>query len=116
MPILEKIWKKTLCLQNYFLSDGNIKGLVAACEFLDHRIVNRLLLNNCGVTGDQFAEIINGISKLRDFKSLIYKQNTINLNSINALVPVFQRRLPCHMDELKLIDCKVSPKLISLLM
>ena len=27
LPILDKIWKKTLCLQNYFLSEGNIRGL-----------------------------------------------------------------------------------------
>ena len=52
LPILDKILKKTLCLQNYFLSDGNIKGLASACEVLDFRLVNRLLLNNCGITGD----------------------------------------------------------------
>ena len=52
LPILDKIWKKTLCLQNYFLSEGNIKGLAAACKVLDHKIVNRLLLNNNGITGD----------------------------------------------------------------
>ena len=72
MPILDKIWKKTLCLQNYFLSEGNIRGLAQACEILDFRIVNRLLLNNCGISGEQFAEIITGMGKLRDFKSLIY--------------------------------------------
>ena len=52
LPILDKIWKKTLCLNNYFLSEGNIKGLASACEVLDFRLVNRLLLNNCGITGD----------------------------------------------------------------
>ena len=82
LPILDKIWKKTLCLNNYFLSEGNIRGLASACEVLDFRLVNRLLLNNCGITGDQFSEIIQGISKIRDFKSLIYKQNAINESSI----------------------------------
>ena len=78
LPILDKIWKKTLCLQNYFLGQGNTKGLAKACEVLDYRLVNRIFLSNCGVTGDQLAEIIDGMVKLRDFKSLIYKQNTIN--------------------------------------
>ena len=58
LPIMDKIWKKTLCLQNYYISEGNIAGLVAACEVLDFRLVNRLLLDNCGVTGDRFAEIL----------------------------------------------------------
>lgn len=52
LPILDKIWKKTLCLQNYFLSEGNIKGLASACEVLDFKLVNRLLLNNNGINGD----------------------------------------------------------------
>ena len=116
LPILDKIWKKTLCLQNYFLSEGNIKGLAAACEVLDYRLVNRLLLNNNGITGDQFAEILEGMSKLRDFKSLIYKCNTINLHSLDVLKPVLAKRLPYNLEEIKLIDCKVSPGMISKLL
>ena len=112
LPILDKIWKKTLCLQNYFLSEGNIHGLASACEVLDFRIVNRLLLNNCGITGDQFAEILSGMVKLRDFKSLIYKQNMINSDSILALKPIFAKRLPNQLEELKIIDCKMHPKLL----
>ena len=51
LPILDKIFKKTLCLQNYLLTDGNCRGLAAACEFLDYHLVNRFLFNNCGITG-----------------------------------------------------------------
>lgn len=94
LPILDKIWKKTLCLQNYFLSDGNIGGLAKACEVLDYRLVNRLLLASNGINGDQLAEIISGMAKLREFKSLIYKQNAINFESLRALKPVFEKRLP----------------------
>lgn len=52
LPILDKIYAKTLCLQDYHLSDGNCQGLAEACEFLDCSIVNRMLFNNCGITGD----------------------------------------------------------------
>lgn len=31
LPILDKIYKKTLCLNDYNLSDGNCRGLAAAC-------------------------------------------------------------------------------------
>ena len=89
LPILDKIWKKTLCLQNYYLSEGNILGLAKACEVLDYRAVNRIMLCNNGINGDQLAEIVEGMAKLREFKSLIYKQNLININSLNALKPVF---------------------------
>ena len=49
LPILDKIYSKTLCLQDYHLSDGNCRGLAEACEFLDTTVVNRMLFNNCGL-------------------------------------------------------------------
>lgn len=52
LPIFDKIVKKTLCLQNYMISDGHCQGLADACEHLDPKIVNRMLFNNCGLSGD----------------------------------------------------------------
>lgn len=51
LPILDKICNKTLCLQNYRVSDGHCTGLAEACRLLDHKVVNRLLLQNCGISG-----------------------------------------------------------------
>ena len=56
------------------------------------------------------------MAKLRDFKSLIYKQNSLNKNSLLALRPVFEKRLPLQLEELKIIDCKILPKHIIELM
>ena len=64
LPILDKIYRKTLCLQDYHLSSGNIQGLADACEHLDTRIVNRMLFNNCGLTGDSLATILEGVQKM----------------------------------------------------
>lgn len=52
LPILDKIYKKTLCLHNYLLTDGNCRALAAAGELLDHTLVNRYLFNNSGMTGN----------------------------------------------------------------
>ena len=98
------------------MSEGNIRGLAQACEVLDFRVVNRLLLNNCGISGDHFAEIIQGMSKLRDFKSLIYIKSAVNFASLAALKPVLEKRLPFNLEELKLIDCKISAAQIFKLM
>lgn len=90
--------------------------MAQACEVLDFRIVNRLLLNNCGISGDQFAEILKGLKKLRDFKSLVYIKNSINSASLTALKPLLEKRLPYHLQELKLIDCKIQAAQICQLM
>ena len=78
LPILDKIIRKTIYLQDYALSDGHCKGLAAACQFFDPKVVNRVLFSNCGINGDQFAMILTGLAKLNDFKSIIYKMNGIN--------------------------------------
>lgn len=116
LPILDKIYKKTLCLNDYLLSDGNCRGLAAACAILDPAVVNRVLFNNCGITDEQFAMILEGLVKLKDFKSIIYKLNTLNYLSLEKLVPIFQKRLPHHLEELKIIDCKINASQVCQLM
>ena len=40
--------------------------------------MNRILLSNCGMTGNKLAIVVEGLSKIKDFKSIIYKYNEIN--------------------------------------
>ena len=89
LPILDKIYRKTLCLQDYHLSDGNCQGLAEACEFLDTTVVNRMLFNNCGLQGDQLSLILDGIAKMRDFKALILRLSTVHALSLEKLLPIF---------------------------
>lgn len=107
---------KTLCLQNYLLSEGHCRGLAEACEHLDHKVVNRMLFNNCSISGDLMAVILEGIIKLRDFKALTYKLNALNALSIEKMEPLLKRAVPNHLQELQLIDVKMSPTTIELLM
>ena len=112
LPVLDKIYRKTLCLQDYHLSDGNCEGLAEACEFLDTSIVNRMLFNNCGLSGDQLATILQGAQKMKDFKALIYRLSSVNALAIENLGPIFTNPIPNHLEELQLIDCKLSATLI----
>jgi Ran GTPase-activating protein (RanGAP) involved in mRNA processing and transport len=108
LPILDKVIRKTLCLQDYKLSDGHVRGLAQACSMFNHTIVNRILLSNCGISGDQFALILEGIKSLKDFKSIVYRMNAVNQASIDSMKPLYQNRYPYHLEELKLIDCKIT--------
>ena len=112
LPIFDKVLKKTLCLQNYLLQDGHVEGLAEACEFLDRRLINRMLFNNCGMTGDQLATILQGVARMPDFKSLIYKNGGMNSLAIQKLEPILLRAAPNHLEELSIIDIKLSPTLI----
>jgi hypothetical protein len=64
LPILDKVWRKTLCLQGYSLSKGHCEGIAVACQCFDEKLINRMLFYNCGTAGEEFAEILRGLNNL----------------------------------------------------
>ena len=69
--------------------------------------MSRVLFNNCGLTGDNFATILEGLALIKDFKSIIYKRNEINVHAIERLQPLFMKNIPHQLSELEIIDCKI---------
>jgi len=80
-----------------------------ACSLFD-KSINRVLFDNCGIDDEEFAAILQGLAKLNDFKSIIYKQNTFNEMSMENIIPLFHKKLPNHLEELRIIDCKIPYK------
>ena len=64
------------------------------------------------MTGVEFTEILKGLAKLDDVKSITYKQNVLNLEAVQALDPIFKKRLPRNLEEFKMIDVKASSAII----
>ena len=56
--------------------------------------MSRVLFGNCGLTGDNFATILEGLTLIKDFKSIIYKRNEINALSIERMQPLFMKNIP----------------------
>lgn len=48
LPLLDKIFDKTLCLKNYRLSPGQCNALALACSLFDYSIT-RVHFDNCGI-------------------------------------------------------------------
>ena len=82
LPILDKVYRKTLCLQDYNLTPGHCQAIAVACQYFDEKLVNRVLFSNNGMNGDDFADILVGLQNLKDVKSIVYKQNGINKKAI----------------------------------
>lgn len=107
LPILTKVTRKTLLLQEYTLSKGHTRGLARACQFFDSKYINRVVFDNCGIDDQEFADILKGLSFIKEIKSIVYKMNTFGENSLKNLQPILKHRLPYHLVELKLIDCQM---------
>jgi hypothetical protein len=63
LPILEKVHNKTLSLYDYTLSQVSTQALEQAAKFFEN-FVNRILLDNCGVTDSQFSKMVLALSSL----------------------------------------------------
>ena len=61
-------------------------ALSDAIPFLDCKQVNRLLVDNCGISDLSFAKILRAFLKIKDMKSLIVRQNDFDMESVTALV------------------------------
>ena len=66
------------------------------------------MLDNCGIDGKEFGDILNGLAQLPDFKSIIYKQNSFTKESLTALEALLDKKVPYHLEELKLVDLKIQ--------
>jgi Ran GTPase-activating protein (RanGAP) involved in mRNA processing and transport len=74
-----------------------------------------VLLNSCGISGDDFAEILKGLWCCKDVKSVVYKLNGFTDNTVAALSPLLARAVPFHLEELKLINLQIQQSAVSLL-
>jgi hypothetical protein len=53
---------------------------------------------------------------LKDFKSIIYRNNEFGIKSAEAILNLVSRRQPFHLEELRINHCKVIPKTINYLL
>lgn len=111
LPILEKVYMKTLQLKDYNLSNAQLKALYLASRYFDN-FVNKIFLDNNGVTDEQFASIVDSFWCLSDFKSIVYKNNEFGLKSAESVLNLSSRRQPYHLDELMINHCKITPKAV----
>ena len=87
LPLLDKVRGKTLCLYDYTLDIGHCKALAIACQLFD-KSINRVLFDNCGIDDMEFSAILQGLDKLQDFKSIVYKRNIFDKLSLEAIKPL----------------------------
>jgi Ran GTPase-activating protein (RanGAP) involved in mRNA processing and transport len=104
VDILNSIKQQQLILENYKLSLGQCEGLKKAFEF-DSGLVNRILIDNCGVDDKMLSVLIEGAFHLRKIKILNVKKTKIGLLSTEKVKKLFINTAPWHFEELRIEDC-----------
>lgn len=111
MPILNHIINKTLCLKSYTLSIGHCNAIADSLHYFEGQL-NRIVLDNCGVDDGEFCSMLNGIYKLDGFKRLIYRRNTFQDKSLAILQNIVLKKIPNHLEELRIEQCFTEPNVI----
>lgn len=96
LPILSHIYANTLTLANYTLSSGHCKALKRAAKYLQFNI-NRVRFENCGIDDGEMANLLQAFVQFKDFKSIIYRSNELNENSLVELKQLFAKGIPYHL-------------------
>jgi len=65
------------------------------------------------VDDEEFASMLIGIQPLKDFKKIIYRRNVFMQDSLDAMLPILQRKVPHHLEELRIENVKISPDITS---
>ena len=115
IPVLARIEKKVLNLIGYKMNLGLCHAVGQAFR-LANDVIEKLLFESTGMDDPMFAAILEGLSDQSNFKSVTYKKNSFeNLEeplshlTVSALIKLAKRPVPYNLDEIRIIDCKISP-------
>jgi hypothetical protein len=99
-----------LNLFGYRLNSGVCKSLRIYFENFKNALV-RLALDNNGIDrGDALYQLLQGVQTQEDFKSLVIIRNAVDEGSVEVINYLLKRQFPKQMEELRIINCKISPK------
>jgi len=107
--VVSKIQGKALNLVGYRLNLGVCRALRQYLENLKNALTRIVLDNNGIASGDVLSELLQGIASQDDFKSIIIIKNTVDEASASILIEMLKRPFPKNLEELRIVNCKISP-------
>ena len=81
-----------------------------------HNFCNRIILDNCGVDDEEFSTLLSGVKQLHDFKKIIYRYNVFSERSLAEIEGLLVRRIPQHLEELRIENCKIEISVVERLL
>ncbi len=109
LPVVSKIQGKALNLVGYRLNLGLCRALR---QYLENQkgALTRIVLDNNGInSGELLNELLEGVAQQDDFKSIVIIKNAVDENSASVIGEVLKRPFPKNLEELRIVNCKVSP-------
>ena len=61
------------------------------------------------------ANLLQAFVQFKDFKSIIYRKNDLQEESLEELKILLRKGIPYHLQELRISNCKLTPVVTSML-
>lgn len=106
LPTISKIQGRALNLMGYGLNEGVCKAMRLYLENF-RSAINRISLDNNGACN--LSELFEGVRAQEDFKQIVILRNTVDERTTAIITEILQRSFPKALEELRIINCKISP-------
>ena len=74
--------------------------------------ISKVVLENNNFLDRDLAKLLESISELKCFRSIVYKKNGLGHQSVDFLERLLAKKLPNHLEELRIEDCQIAPSAI----
>lgn len=71
-------------------------------------MIHRVVLDNNGLDDIGLSILLEGLRSQDLIDSVVIKGNEVGEKSLGSLFTLLKRKRPHHIDELRLIDCKIG--------
>ena len=111
LPILNLITPDgTLFLKEYHINHGHARGLRVACT-LKFDLLQKVFIDNCGLTETETEELIAGFCQLDIVSSLVLRRTAIGVGSLPYLTSMAEKIFPSNLLVLKIERCQIGKEM-----
>ena len=72
--------------------------------------------DNCGIDDGEMANLLRAFAQFKDFKAIVYRHNELDEESLDVLIPLLDKGIPYHLQELRISSCHLQPKIVKQLL
>ena len=78
--------------------------------------MSKLVLNNNGLTDESLAAFLSGLTHMHTISLIDLRRNQVGQMSVRLMTNFMSRRIPMHLQVLRIIDCKMDYSTTGLLL
>ena len=104
---LDGMMNQTLIIRERNIRAGLLRALSESFRYFIN-FVSKLVLDKNGLSDADFAMILEPLSQFKQFRSITYRRNELGFHSLRFLQSVLTRRIPFHLEELRIEHCSMT--------